>query len=327
MTQLQPTSSGAPCHRCGSPTEAGDLRCAICSLPLPAQARVDGAVLAEVLRCEQCGAAVEYDVNVQAPKCGFCGGVAHLERSEDPIERAELYLPFAVDPNTAQQALQRWLSGLGWFRPSDLATGATLHSLKPIWWVGWTFDCESLVSWTADSDYGASRSAWAPHSGQSPLTLRSVLVSASRGLSQEETAQLAPRFHLAQAQPSPHAMQGAIVERFDVQRSAARAIVARAIESSAAAHAKQWIPGSTYRNLHVSVLLKRLFTRRYAFPSYVLAYRYQDKLYRAIVHGQDASLVIGKAPYSLWKILLVVLGVGTLLTIVLAIALLVMANV
>lgn len=215
---------------------------------------------------------------------------------------------------------------LGWFRPSDLATSATLHSLKPIWWVGWTFDCESLVSWAADSDYGAGRSAWAPHSGQSPLTLRSVLVSASRGLTSEETAQLAPRFDLSRAQPSPHAMDGALIERFDVQRSTARAIVARAVESSAAAHAAQWIPGRTYRNLHVSVLLKKLFTRRYAFPSYVLAYRYRGELYRAIVHGQDPALVIGKAPYSIWKILLVVLGVAAIVALAAAIFLLVLAN-
>jgi len=66
----------------------------------------------------------------------------------------------------------------------------------------------------------------------------------------------------------------------------------------------------------VAVLLQQLETRRLALPSYVLAYRYRRSLYRAIVHGQDARCVFGKAPLSIGKIalvivlvLLVVLGV------------------
>jgi hypothetical protein len=40
----------------------------------------------------------------------------------------------------------------------------------------------------------------------------------------------------------------------------------------------------------------------------VLAYRYHGKAYRALVHGQDASCVMGVAPLSVWKIVLVVLA-------------------
>ena len=43
-------------------------------------------------------------------------------------------------------------------------------------------------------------------------------------------------------------------------------------------------------------------THRLAFPAYVLAYRYDDKLYRAIVHGQNAGIVIGKAPMAWGRI-------------------------
>ena len=40
---------------------------------------------------------------------------------------------------------------------------------------------------------------------------------------------------------------------------------------------------------------------------FYLAYRYKNKLYRAVVSGQNATCVIGRAPYSIAKILLVVL--------------------
>lgn len=306
------------CPRCHSPLGSGDLRCAVCALPVPAAADAAGKVVARILRCEGCGAALTYDVRVQAPKCAFCGSIAHLEESEDPIEEAELYLPFRVSPEQAHQALGQWLSTLGWFRPSDLASQASIDSLKPLWWVGWTFDVDALVSWTADSNAGAGRSAWAPHSGQSGVSMRGQLVSASRGLTEGETSQLASYFDLRSGVPQPHEMPGATVERFDVQRSSARKIVANGVRAAAKAQASQWVPGSRMRKLSVAILPRRLVTRRYAFPTYVLAYRYRDKLYRALVHGQDASCVFGKAPWSVWKILAVVLGSAALIALIVA---------
>ncbi len=296
------------CPRCHSPTEDDDLRCPVCSLPMPRVEGAAGKVVAQVLRCEGCGAALTYDVRAQAPKCAFCGSIAHLEESEDPIEEADAYLPFHVDPQTARGALKTWLGGLGWFRPSDLATSATVDSLMPLWWVGWTFDVDAVVSWTADSKHGAGRSAWAPHAGQGSLRLDAALVSASRGLSEQETTQLAAYFDLRTAQPQPHAMEGAQIERFDVQRSAARHIVALALRKQAAEHARGWVPGSRTRKLKVEVMPKGLRTKRYAFPTYVLAYRYRKELYRGVVHGQNASIVFGKAPYSMLKILAVIGG-------------------
>ncbi len=303
---MQVEARASHCRRCETPLEAGDLRCAICSLPTPEQLLARIEVAAEVLRCGECGAAVSYDVAAQAPRCAFCGSVMHLERPDDPLEEAEGYLPFRVDRSSAQQALGQWLRTRGFFRPSDLASASTLESLRPLWWVGWIFDCEALVSWTADSDQGGHNADWAPWSGQSPLTLESVLVSASRGLTEDETRALAPYFDLSSVTHQPHAIEDAAIERFDVQRSAARRILASAIEATAAAHAQGWIPGTRYRNLKTSVLLRRLRTRRLALPSHVLAYRYGGKLFRVVVHGQDARCVVGESPIAIGKVLLVI---------------------
>lgn len=318
MMQVESQNATSVCRRCETPLDPGDLRCAICSLPAPAVHHVPSSVAVEVLRCDECGAAVRYDVSVQAPRCAFCGSIMHLERPEDPLEEAQAYLPFRVDPASAQDALRAWLSKRGFFRPSDLASASTVHALRPLWWVAWVFDCEALVSWTADSDHGARRARWAPHAGQSPLALRNVLVSASRGLTEAEARALAPFFDLTTAQPAPHAFEGASIERFDVQRSAARRILVGAVEAGAAAHARAWIPGITHRNLRVAVLLKRLTTRRLALPSYVLAYRYRGKLYRVVVHGQDARCIVGQAPVSIWKIVLVIALIGGAITAALA---------
>ncbi len=90
--------------------------------------------------------------------------------------------------------------------------------------------------------------------------------------------------------------------------------------ASQAREAKRYIPGSQYRNLEVDVLLRRLVTRRCAFPVYVLAYRYRGDLYRAVINGQDARVVHGRAPWSIAKIALVagaaLLAVGFILALV-----------
>lgn len=63
------------------------------------------------------------------------------------------------------------------------------------------------------------------------------------------------------------------------------------------------------RNVRVSLLLQSLTTRRFALPAYVLAYRYEGRLYRAVVHGQDERMVLGESPTSVWRVLGVVAAV------------------
>lgn len=311
MTTAAPTPP-TTCARCRGPIEHGELRCALCGVAAPVTTSGVQHPSVQILRCTECGAAVSYSAEAQAPRCKFCGAVTRLEQPVDPVEQAEWILPFAVTPEQAQGALRQWMSTLGFFRPSDLATTASVEGLQPIWWAGWMVNANAGVSWAADSNAGSWRSAWAPHSGQTALPFRNLLVSASRGLTLSETARLASYIQLAAAQPigavAPQQIgpPGATLEQFDTQRSAARRMIVDAIGATAAHTLQQGvIPGSTFRKVHVAVLLEGLETRRVAIPAYVLAYRYRKTLYRAVIHGQDARCVVGKAPLSIAKILLV----------------------
>jgi hypothetical protein len=106
------------CTRCETALEDGDLRCAICALPVPPAVRTGEAVRhAQVLRCGDCGAAVGFSAEAQAPRCGFCGQAMTIEQPIDPIETARLRVPFAVDRAAAEAALRGWLARRGWFAP------------------------------------------------------------------------------------------------------------------------------------------------------------------------------------------------------------------
>jgi hypothetical protein len=68
------------------------------------------------------------------------------------------------------------------------------------------------------------------------------------------------------------------------------------------------VPGRRFRNVRVACLVESQTTERVALPAWVLAYRYRDKLYRAIVHGQRRDVVFGNSPLDLRKVAIVIAG-------------------
>lgn len=297
------------CERCNCTIERGDLRCAICGLATPEVELSAQTLRVHVLRCQGCGAAVSYDAEHRAPKCAFCGSVMETEELVDPPEQCEAHLEWRVSRAEAADALQRWLGSRGFFRPSDLGKRSRLEKLMPLAWVGWVFSARCFTTWTADSNMGSRRSAWAPHSGEVELDFNELCVSASRGLKDAEVAAIASSYDLRARTTDPEREIDGMpvsIESFDVQRSAARRRIARALEAAAAHRiAKHHVPGVRHRNVHASVLLSHLDTKRLAFPAWVLAYRYDQKLYRVVISGQDASTLVGEAPLSWARVLLV----------------------
>lgn len=302
------------CTRCASPLEQGDLRCAICALPVPVEPGPREAITrAQVLRCVECNAAVAFDPTKQAPLCGFCGAVMKVEHPVDPIEAAEVRIPFTVSREEAEASLRGWLGKRGWFAPKRLRDEAVIDSLKPLCWAGWIASATAQVAWTADSDFDSHRSAWAPHAGQLALSFDSLCVPASRGLDPGECAALTPFYDLRRAIAVDQAIDGevpAMIESFDAQRSAARAIVQRGIEAVARSKVEPHIPGKRFRKVSVACLLERQTTKRVALPAWVLAYRYRGSPYRAIVHGQRSEVVFGSSPKDWKKILLLAGGIA-----------------
>jgi hypothetical protein len=297
------------CTRCTSPLEDGDLRCAICALPVPAATATVEEARSDILRCQECHAAVEFSPEAQAPRCGFCGATMEIEHPVDPVEVATMRIPFEVDRDAAERSLRGWLGGRGWFAPRTLRDEAVLESLRPLCWAAWIVTARAHVAWTADSDAGSRRSAWAPHAGEVGMSFDAICVPASRGLDDEEARLLVPYYDLARAIPVTREVPGeapVMIESFEAQRSAARQQVQQAIEATAKTRVEPFIPGRRFRNIHVACLIEGQTTERVALPAWVLAYRYRGASYRAIVHGQRPEVVFGSSPKDWRKIMLLV---------------------
>jgi hypothetical protein len=315
------------CTRCKTEIEEGDLRCAICALPVPAEATGEPGAYAQILRCTECNAAVAFDATARAPRCGFCTATMVIEQPVDPIETARVRIPFVVERDQAEASLRGWLGGRGYFAPKALRDEAVLESLTPLCWAGWLVNARATVAWTADSDAGARRSPWAPHAGSVPLSFDEIVVPASRGLDHEECRLLVPYYDLRKAVPADRpSITGevpAMIESFDAQRSAARHIVQRAIDATARTRVEPSIPGRRFRHVRVACLLEGQTTDRVALPAWVLAYRYRGTAYRAIVHGQRPEVVFGSSPVDWAKVARLVGAIAAVVAVIVAIVLVV----
>ncbi len=306
-----------PCMRCHTVLDEGDLRCAVCALPVPViEHKHYRTVYPEVLRCTECAAAITFVPAARAPCCAFCGATMAIEQPHDPIERAERRVPFGVSRTTAEAVLRGWFATRGWFVPRALRTEAVTESLAPIYWSAWFVTAQATVAWAADSDHDARRSAWAPHSGETTLRFDSLCIPASRGLTHDECAYLAPSYDLSQQLPIGDELpEDGVVEAFEAQRSAARAAIQAALDAQAAARVRSHIPGTRIRNLHVASMLESQLTDRLALPAWIVTYRYRDRRYRAIVHGQRPDVVVGKTPLDVWQVLAALAVVAVVLAV------------
>jgi hypothetical protein len=302
------TATAPGCSRCETPLEEGDLRCSVCALPVPMAVVAVEKARTAILRCTECGAAVAFDANKQAPCCGFCGATMKVEQPVDPIEVAQLTVPFKVSRELAQAHLRTWLGRRGFFAPKTLKDEAVFESLTPLCWAAWIVNATAEVSWTADSDAGSQRSDWAPHAGVIHERFGNIVIPASRGLTHRECSQLGPYYDMSQVEGVSAAGEASMIESFDAQRSAARQQVARSIEAVAKNRVEKIVPGRRTRNIHVSCLVESQTTDRVALPAWVLAYRYRGSPYRAIVHGQRPEAVFGTSPTDWGKVILVVLA-------------------
>jgi hypothetical protein len=162
------------------------------------------------------------------------------------------------------------------------------------------FTAKTFTYWTADSSQTpvGARGDWCPVAGENHGTYTGLLIGASGVLTPAETSAICP-FDLSQAVPPNDVdLDGHIVEQFRVQRKYARPLARQNLEMLERGACQQFVAGKC-RNLKVNVRLEGLSSKPVLLPVLVMAYQYQDKLYRFLMNGQSGKAT-GQAPTS-WK--------------------------
>ena len=301
------------CTVCSAIIDEEDLFCANCGTESPtgAQAKRDAAhspgatISTHNFECQGCGASMSYDASAQTLRCPFCGSEKLSEQKDTKVLAPQSVVPFAISQAEALATLRKWLGSSFW-RPSDLADAAVVEKLTGIYVPYWVFAAKTFTNWTADTDQTPSgaRGDWFPLAGQHRSVYRGVLIGASGALTAGETWAICP-FDLAAAVPPQQVdLENAVVEQFRVQRKYARPLAHQGLENLESQACQKYVPGRC-RNMHVNLRVEGLTAEPVLLPVWIMAYRYQDQVYRFLANGQSGKCT-GTAPTSWKKIVLVV---------------------
>jgi hypothetical protein len=288
-----------------------------------------GTPIAQV-GCNECGAVVSVSPGEQTATCTFCRShqVLARETAANPI-RPESVVPFKVDKNTATARFDEWLGSL-WFRPSDLRQMVKVEGLAGVYIPYWTFDARVESTWTAQAGYHyyvdeqytdeqgkqqtrkVQKTRWEPARGRRSDAFDDVIICASKGLPHDLGNEFRSFDTKALTPYRPEFLAGWRAEAYAVDLMPAwdqgQAIMANTQRSRCSGD----VPGDTQMDLQVHNDFSRVTFKHVLLPVWIAAYRYQDKPFQFLVNGQTGE-VVGKAPYSVIKIVLFILFIAAVI--------------
>ncbi|CAN5315920.1 hypothetical protein BH11PLA2_BH11PLA2_00090 [soil metagenome] len=274
-------------------------------------------------KCPGCGATVILENNVAADKCPFCH--TFLEGKPVPVEgliEPESLLPFAVDLRGAREAYTEWLKSL-WFAPSELKKIANLGQLTGVYVPYWTYDSMTYTQYrgqrgdkytdhetvvvrnpdgsTSTQQRPVTRIAWSNVSGEIQHFFDDVLVCGSKSLPPELIDSLEP-WDLPKLEPFQSSfLSGFKTERYGVGLQDGLKVAKQLIEPVIVQLINRDIGGDHQRISDKRTKYSAVTFKHTLLPAWVAVYRYHEQVFQILVNGRTGK-VVGKRPYSYWKI-------------------------
>lgn len=291
----------------------------------------------ESIECNSCGAINPFDETKVAKNCLFCGGHLIIKDATRVEQiKPQALVPFQIEPREAVKRYRNWLNGL-WFAPNDLKRMQNLpDKLKGIYIPFWTFDAQTYSEYTGQrgitrteterySQGGETKTRtktvtdWYPASGDVQHFFDDELILANTAIPSDITMKLRP-WSLEKLVPFDHDyLRGFLVEGYNVSLEDGHRIGRSRIDSQIRELVRQDIGGDRQRISTLNTQWSDETFKHVLLPIYISAYKYKGTSYCFLINGQTGE-VQGKRPYSVWKI------VGLVLLILLVIGLIAMMN-
>ena len=292
------------------------------------------------ISCKDCGATVNVGQGERTTECAFCGSKQVLgQQTNETAIRPESLVPFKIAKDEANKRFGAWLSGL-WFRPSNLKKMASLQEMGGVYVPFWAFNAFVASYWTAErghhyyeeesytaTENGQSvqktrrvqKTRWESASGQRSDQHQDVLVCAGKGLPTDLVDRFST-FDAKQLTPyRPEFIAGWRAEAYAIDLMPGWDGGQQKIATVQIAKCGGDVGGDTHRGLDVSNTFTNVSFKHVLLPIWIAAYRYNDKVFRFLVNGQTGE-VVGKAPWSVWKIVLLVAVILAIIGTIIALA-------
>ena len=282
------------------------------------------------LECRSCGAALTVAPDHRTVTCAYCDSPAVVERPPAADRPAPSFaLGFVLDQERAAAAARAWIRSRGLFAHSGLKR-ATIDKTRPVYLPAYLYGASAQSGYSASigenytvvETYTTTDSKgrtvtrtrtrtvteWRALRGQHAAYVQDVVVTASRGVTNEELEAVEPfdlgalrRYDpaLIAGWPAEEASRGRD-ECYELARSEAQAQIGRALSA--------FMPGDSHRELRFQTTLEHEVIDLALLPLWVFALRYAEGAppLRVLVNGQTGR-VGGRVPLSTWKIALAVL--------------------
>ncbi len=274
-------------------------------------------------QCPQCGAQVELPPERIADACAFCA--TPLVDGEGRAERIDRVAPFEVAQAVAANRLANHMQDK-WFLPSSLKQAGRPESLHGVLIPFWCYDATARSEWTARQGIHWYRTEtyttvengktvtktrtvreteWFDTAGTHVATYVDHLVSASRGLSEEEANELEP-FDLGKARPfAPELLAGWIAESPTVPRAHAHGVASQELADEENGAIRSFLPGDTHAGVDNTTSMDVTELELVLLPVWIGTWRHKDEPLRLLVNAQTAE-VVGKLPTDWLKVALAV---------------------
>jgi hypothetical protein len=280
--------------------------------------------------CQTCGATVTFTPPLVAGECDFCGSpLVAQPRSADPVLAPEGVLPFSVTKEAAAGSVGKWIASR-WFAPNALKKFASPDEIGGVYIPFWTYDAYTASRYEGErgehyytTEHYTERDAqgntvsksrqvrhtrWHHASGTVERWFDDILIPATKSLPPPRLAALEPWDLGALTGYAPAYLSGYKAQRYQVSLAEGFELAKKVAEPAILNDVRRDIGGDEQRVSNVATQYSGVTFKHLLLPVYVGAYRFGDKVYQVVVNGRTGE-VQGERPYSVWKILLLVLSI------------------
>ncbi|MBB6626543.1 hypothetical protein H5V45_04315 [Nocardioides sp. KIGAM211] len=292
------------------------------------------AIGAHVLECRGCGARTE-TVDL-AGTCQFCGGALVSIEQPEGVVPPEAVLPFHVDRRGAQDAFTTWVRTRR-FAPSALKKVGSTEGLQGTYVPHWTFDADTSTVYTGQrgdhyyttetrqvSDgkggtrtetYQQQHTRWSHASGQVARSFDDVLVPGTGQLDAKQLGKMGP-WKLEEARPfQPEYLTGYSALRYDVDPQEGAKVARDEMRQVITNDVERDIGGDEQRISGMDVTYAHAMFKLLLMPLWIASYLYGGKTFQVMVNANTGE-VVGKRPYSAWKIAGLVIAILLVLAVI-----------
>lgn len=281
------------------------------------------------LSCEGCGAALNVASGERTTRCPYCASPAVVARPRSAGEDPTFVVGFVIPESDARTRAKAWMRGT-WFVKSGFKE-ADVTDMRGVYLPAYLYSASAHVGYTASigENYTVTETytttdangktvtrtrtrvetEWRSLSGEWSAYLDDVVVTASRGLHNDELEAIEPYDLRALRRYTPKVLSGWLAE--DPSRTATEcAEMARdeAIQQIGR-RVGAFMPGDSHRELRYRTRFAHEHGALVLLPVWVLAVKYdpEQPAVRMVLNGQTGALV-GRPPRSWAKVAIAVVA-------------------